>query len=153
MTTVRTCLWYDGRAEEAAELYCSLLPGSRIEEVKRPGPVASAILVHFTLNGAPFSALNGGGGVAHGPAASIAVTLDSQSEADALYDRLLAEGGSEVQCGWLTDRFGVSWQVIPVGFVEVIFGPNATMNERAYAAMREMKRLDLAALQAASKGE
>ncbi len=153
MTAVRTCLWYDGQAEEAAELYCSLLPDSWIEEVKRPSPDAPAILVHFTLNGAPFSALNGGSGVRHGPAASIAATLDGQAEADALYERLLAEGGSELQCGWLTDRFGVSWQVIPAGFVEVIFGPDATMNERAYAAMREMKRLDLAALRAASEGE
>ena len=148
MTDIRTCLWYDDTAEAAVALYTRLVPNSRIERIDRRAPDAPPTLIFFTLGGTPYSALQAGPGQTHSPAASIAVTLP-QSEADALYDALLKAGGSQVQCGWVTDPFGVSWQIIPEGFIDRLFGDDAAANTRAFDAMMQMQRLDLAALDAA----
>ena len=110
---VRTCLWFDSRGEEAARFYVSLLPDSRIETVSRPDPDGPALTVDFTLAGAPYQVLNGGPMYPQTPAASISVLTKDQAETDALWSALLADGGKAGQCGWLTDRFGVSWQIVP----------------------------------------
>lgn len=146
MTAVRTCLWYACAGEDAAAFYTSLIPDSRIEAVERPGPDAPPILVHFTLAGAPYSALNAGEPAPHSHAASVAVTLDTQDQADALYEGLLENGGTEDRCGWVTDRWGIRWQVIPDGLTGALFGADAVANRRAYAVMLKMKRLDLATI-------
>lgn len=148
--TVRTCLWFEDRAEEAAAFYTSVLPDSRIESLHRTAPDAPPLLIHFTLMGVPYTILQAGPGAKHSYAVSIAVVLETQQKADALYDRILAAGGSEVQCGWLTDAWGISWQVVPEGLNEVLMGANAEANQRAYTALRAMKRIDLAALMAAA---
>lgn len=149
---IRTCLWFADNAEAAVAFYTGLVPGSRIEERVRPSPDAPPILIHFTLASVPYTALQAQGGPAHNEAASIAYTAASQAEADAAYDALLDAGGREVQCGWVTDAWGISWQVIPDGFVEAMFGGDAEANRRAFVAMQGMKRLDIAALRAAAAG-
>lgn len=153
MPHVRTCLWFADRAEEAVAFYTSLLPDSRVEGTDRPAPDAPPVLVHFTVAGVPYTALQAGEGPKHSPAASIEVELDGQAEADALYDRLLEAGGVEDRCGWITDPWGISWQVIPHGVHEALFGRDPAANERAYEAMMEMKRLDVAAMRAAAEGQ
>lgn len=150
--TVRTCLWFAEGAEEAVDFYTSLLPDSRVEGVERPAPDAPPLMLHFTLAGAPYSALQAGPGPEHTSAASIAVVLDTQAEADELYDRLVEAGGAEVQCGWVTDAWGISWQVVPDGLHEALLGGDADANRRAYDALQSMKKIDLAALQAAAHG-
>ena len=149
MTKVRTCLWYDGNAEEAARLYCSLVPNSAITKVDRPAPDAPAVLVYFTLGGAPYTALNGGPGYPHSIAASIATHHDSQEAADALYDALVAAGGAESMCGWITDPFGLSWQIIPSGLPDALFAGTPEQNQRAFAEMQTQKKLNVAAIIAA----
>ena len=130
MPTIHTCLWFEDRAEEAVAFYTSLLPESRIEGVERPAPEAPPVLIHFTLAG----------------------VLDTQAEADALHDRLIEAGGDEGRCGWLTDAWGISWQVIPDGLHEALFGGEPEANARAYQAMLGMRRLDVAAIRAAAAG-
>ena len=149
MSEVRTCLWYDGQAEEAAALYCNLLPDSEISKVDRPAPDAPAVLVYFTLMGVPYTALNGGPGCPHTIAASIATHLDSQEAADTLYDALVAAGSTESMCGWITDPFGLSWQVIPPGLPDALFEGTAEQNQRAFAEMQTQKKLNVAAIVAA----
>lgn len=151
--SVRTCLWYDGKAEEAASLYVSLLPGSRIEDVWRPEPEGPALVVAFTLGGAPYMALNGGPAYRHSPAASISVTTPDQAETDRLWDALVADGGAESRCGWLTDRYGVSWQITPEALPALLRQPDAAAAGRVWNAMLEMTRIDVAALEAAAAGE
>ena len=110
---VRTCLWFDGQGEEAARFYVSLLPGSAIEGVQRPAPDGPALIVEFSLAGAPYMILNGGPQYTHTPAASISVSTADQETTDRLWAALTADGGRESRCGWLVDRFGVSWQIVP----------------------------------------
>ena len=151
---VRTCLWFDSQALEAAEFYCSLLPDSRVENLDqnsdlRDDPKQNKILiVEFILAGAPFMALNGGPVFTHSEAASISVLTDDQEETDRLWAALTADGGSESMCGWLKDRFGVSWQITPKRLIELASGPHA---EQVSAAMMEMKKIDIAGLEAAAK--
>ncbi len=110
--SVRTCLWFDGQGEVAARFYVSLLPGSAIEGVHRPAPDGPALIVEFSLAGAPYMVLNGGPKYTHTPAASISVSTDDQETTDRLWAALTADGGRESRCGWLVDRFGVSWQIV-----------------------------------------
>ena len=153
MPTIHTCLWFEDRAEEAVAFYTSLLPDSRVEAVERPAPEAPPVLIRFTLAGAPYGALQAGGGPKHSPAASIAVVLDTQAEADALHARLIGAGGEVGRCGWLTDAWGISWQVIPDGLHDALFGGEPEANARAYQAMLRMRRLDVGAIRAAAAGE
>ncbi|WP_425844826.1 VOC family protein [Agrococcus sp. TSP3-2-1] len=159
MTDVRTVLWFDGRIEEAAELYVSLLPDSAITDVMRipgeespwPGdaPPGEALTVDLTLGGSPFQLLNGGPQFPQSEAVSIAVTVDGQAEVDRLWDALVADGGEESMCGWCRDRFGVSWQIIPEQLGELMQGPRSKDVTRA---MLSMRKLDVAALEAAARG-
>ena len=151
---VRTCLWFDDTALPAAEFYCSLFPGSRIERVEcfpegnamvEPGKVAG---VDFTLAGAPYQAINGGDRFELNEAVSITVATEDQAETDRLWAALTAEGGAESQCGWLKDRFGLSWQIIPRRATELMYGPHAA---RVWPVLVRMKKIDVAALEAATE--
>ncbi|WP_306232042.1 VOC family protein [Agrococcus beijingensis] len=159
MTDVRTVLWFDGRIEEAAELYVSVVPDSRITDVMRippgdnpwPGdaPAGEAITVDLTLAGTPFQLLHGGPQFPQSEAVSIAVTVDGQAEVDRIWDALVADGGAESQCGWCKDRFGVSWQVIPKQLGELMQGERSLEVTRA---MLTMRKLDVEQLEAAARG-
>lgn len=149
---VRTCLWYDGQAEQAAQLYVSLLPDSTIESIFRPEKEGPALVVNFTLSGAPYQGLNGGPQFKHTEAASISVMTKDQEETDRLWNALTADGGSESMCGWLKDRFGVSWQIVPEALPRLLTDPDRDAAGRAMQAMMGMRRLDIAALEAAFRG-
>ena len=146
---VSTCLWYDGGAEEVAAFYVSLLPDSGITEVMRPDPEGPALIVLFTLAGAPYQALNGGPLYAFTPATSISVTTSDQEETDRLWAALVAEGGTEGHCGWLTDRFGLSWQIVPEALPRLMASPDRAAAERVQQAMLQMSKIDIAALEMA----
>ncbi|MCH1882690.1 VOC family protein [Agrococcus sp. ARC_14] len=152
-----TCIWFDGRIEEAAECYVSLVPGSSIGTITRypdPNPFPSggagdALTVELTLAGTPYMLLNGGPQFPLTEAVSIVVVVDGQEEVDRLWDALVADGGAESVCGWCKDRFGLSWQVVPRRYLELAAGPSgAAVNE----AMMRMRKLDIAALEAAAAG-
>ena len=150
---VRTCLWFDGTGEEAAQYYVSLLPDSAITSVSRPDPTGPALVVEFTLAGTPYMALNGGPHYKLTPAASIPVRTKDQEETDRLWDALVRDGGQESMCAWLTDRFGVSWQVVPDALVTMLGAEDREAAGRATQAMLQMKKIDIAALEAAFRGE
>lgn len=152
---VHTCIWFDGRIEEAAEFYVSLVPGSRLGEVTRypePNPFPSggpgdALTVDLTLGGVAYQLLNGGPQFPLTEAVSIVLVVDGQEEVDRLWEALIADGGAESVCGWCRDRFGLSWQVVPRRYLELAAGPNSqAVNE----AMLSMGKLDVAALEAAA---
>lgn len=149
---VRTCLWFDGQGEEAAEFYVSLLPDSEIESVYRPDPEAPAMVVEFTLAGSPYMTLNGGPQYSHTPAASISVLTRDQEETDRLWAALAGNGGTESMCGWVIDRFGVSWQIVPERMIELFYADDRNAAGRAQAAMMQMQKIDIAALEAAFNG-
>ena len=146
---LRTCLWMADRAEEAAAFYVSLFPDSRVERVVRPR--ADVALVDFTLRGAPFQILEARGPVKLNNAASVSVLTQDQAETDRLW-AALTDGGEEIVCGWLRDRFGLSWQIAPRRFVELLSSPDKAAVARGMAAMETMKKLDLAALEKAFAG-
>lgn len=149
---VRTCLWFDGRGEEAAEFYTTLLPDSHIDSRSYPEPGKPALVVEFTLAGAPYMVLNGGPMFEHSPAASISVLADDQSEIDRLWDALTKDGGKESMCGWVVDRFGVSWQVVPSVLPSMMESDDKAAAGRARAAMMKMRKFNIAALEAAFRG-
>lgn len=149
-------LWFDTQAEEAAEFYVSVFPNSRVVEVSRyteagPGPAGSVMVVDFELDGQPFTAINGGPQFPFTEAVSLLVECADQAEIDHYWDAL-ADGGEEVQCGWLKDRFGVSWQVVPHGLTELLADPDPQRARRATEAMLAMVKLDIAAIRAAADG-
>jgi predicted 3-demethylubiquinone-9 3-methyltransferase (glyoxalase superfamily) len=146
-------LWFDSQAEEAADFYTSIFPNSKIVKVARygdagPGPVGSAMTVEFQLNGQPFIALNGGPHFKFSEAISFVVNCETQEEIDKYWNELSA-GGGEVQCGWLKDKFGLSWQVVPTALGKLIGGADPKRSGRVVQVMMTMKKLDLGALQAA----
>ena len=151
--SVSTCLWFDDQALPAAEFYCSLLPESRIDrirytpEVEGMGKPGSVLVVDFTLAGTPYMALNGGPHFNLDQSVSISLTTESQGEADRLWAALIADGGAESRCGWLEDRFGLSWQITPKRAVELLSGPMAT---KVWPALMQMRKIDVAALEAAA---
>ena len=144
-SAVSVCLWYDGDAAEAARLYTSLIPNSEVRSVS-PG------MVTFTLDGVPFQALNGGPQVKPSAAASIVVSTKDQEETDRLWRALTADGGSEGRCAWLTDRFGVSWQIVPQVLPKLLGASDRQAAERALQAMLTMSKIDIEALEAAFHG-
>ncbi|MCB1491395.1 MAG: VOC family protein [Rhodobiaceae bacterium] len=155
---LKTCLWYDTDAEEAANFYVSLLPGSRITAIRRytrSGPMAegTVLVVDFELAGRPFMALNGGPHTTFNDSHSVMVTVDTQEEVDRLWDGLMAGGGEPIACGWLKDRYGLRWQIVPARFMELIGDPDPEKADRTMAAMMGMVKLDIAALEAAARGE
>ena len=145
-----TCLWFDNQGEEAARYYVSIFKNSRLGAIHRytsagPGKEGAVMLVEFELNGQRFLALNGGPAHQPSPAMSIVVECADQAEVDYYWDRL-TEGGQEVACGWLTDKYGYSWQIVPTVFLEMVSDPDPARTARATAAMMKMKKLDIAAL-------
>lgn len=158
MSKVSTCLWFGNDPEEAVRLYVSLIPGSEIEHIQRsPGPwpggdMDDVILIAFTLNGQNYQALNGGTPVDYGTAASISVLCADQAEVDRLWMALTANGGSEIACGWLRDRWGVPWQIVPEVLLRLLADPDPAVSSRVFLAMQSMVKLDVAALERAAAG-
>ena len=153
LAKVRTCLWFDGQGEDAAKFYVSLLPNSELVSMFRPSPEAPPLVIDFTLAGTPYQALNGGPHFKHTEAASISVTTQDQEETDRLWDALTREGGEESMCGWLKDKFGVSWQLVPEPLMQMLSSSDRDAAGRAMQAMLKMRRLDVAELRAAFEGK
>jgi predicted 3-demethylubiquinone-9 3-methyltransferase (glyoxalase superfamily) len=145
LSTVSVCLWYNGCAEEAARFYTSLIPNSEVISI-------SPVMVTFTLDGVPFQALNGGPQFKPTEAASIVVSTKNQEETDRLWNALTANGGSESQCAWLKDRFGVSWQIVPQILPKLLSSPDRQAADRAMQAMLKMSKIDIETLESAFKG-
>ena len=153
-SAVRTCLWMEKDGEAAARFYTSLIPGSAVEDQDRfKGGDTPALVVNFHLAGTPYMILNGGPHFTLSPAASISVLTEDQAETDRLWDALTADGGQESQCGWLIDRWGLSWQITPRAVPQMTFSDDAAAAERARQAMYRMTRLDIAAIRAAFEGK
>jgi predicted 3-demethylubiquinone-9 3-methyltransferase (glyoxalase superfamily) len=158
MDKISACLWFDGTAEEAAKLYTSLFPDSRVDKVNRspadnPATPAGAVLtVDFTLGGRSFIGLNGGSEFRFNEAVSFSIDCADQAEVDRYWDALIEGGGSPSQCGWLKDRFGVSWQVVPKQLPAFLAGPDREGAARAMEAMLQMTKLDVEKLREAYEG-
>jgi predicted 3-demethylubiquinone-9 3-methyltransferase (glyoxalase superfamily) len=156
MQRVSTCLWFDDQALEAARFYVSLFSNSRVIDTTyylegAPRPAGSVLTVQFALDDTEYVALNGGPQFQFSPAISLVAYCDTQEEVDALWRRL-GEGGRESQCGWLTDKYGVSWQVVPRALLRLINTSDAAASQRAMSAMMSMTKLDIAALERAYRG-
>jgi len=150
---VRTCLWFETGGLAAAKHYVSLIPDNTIDTVLAHGrPEEDPMVVEFTLAGAPLMILTAGDRFKLTPAASISVLTDDQAETDRLWDAL-TDGGAESQCGWAIDRFGVSWQIVPRRLPELLADPDPERAGRAMQAMMKMKKIDIAALEAAADAE
>jgi predicted 3-demethylubiquinone-9 3-methyltransferase (glyoxalase superfamily) len=146
---VRACLWFERHGLKAAEFYVSLLPWSAIDAVYAYGNSSDPMIVEFTLHGSPMMILTAGPCYKLSPAASISVSTRDQEETDRLWSALIANGGAEGRCGWLTDRWGVSWQIVPEALPRVLSASDRTAAGRAQAAMMQMGKIDIAALEAA----
>ena len=159
MDKISPCLWFDGDAEEAARLYTSLFPNSHIDSVDRSpadtpsGPEGTVITVNFTLAGRSYIALNGGPDFKFTEAVSFSIDCDDQAEVDRYWDALLADGGEPSVCGWLRDRFGLSWQVIPRQLPEMLNSKDPDAARRAMQAMLKMVKIDVAELERAYSGD
>jgi predicted 3-demethylubiquinone-9 3-methyltransferase (glyoxalase superfamily) len=156
MQTITPFLWFDDRAEEAATFYVSVFPNSEVLAVARypeggPMPAGTALTVEFTLNGMAFRALNGGPGHPFTDAISLSVSAPIQPEIDRLWEVLTSDGGEPGPCGWLTDRFGLSWQVVPPVLSELLSDPDPAVASRVMQAMMAMGKLDIAELEAAAQ--
>jgi predicted 3-demethylubiquinone-9 3-methyltransferase (glyoxalase superfamily) len=155
-TTITTFLTYDTQAEEAAKLYTSLLDGKIIETMRYPAggpkPEGSVLSVTFELLGQKYIALNGGPSFNFGPGFSLMVQVEAQPEIDRLWKKLLENGGKPVQCGWLVDKFGVSWQIVPKQLFAMLSDKDQGKSGRAMQAMMGMQKLELAQLRAAFDG-
>jgi len=154
MPSIRPCLWFDTEGEEAARFYTSVFPNSRIVEVAHygdagPREAGTVMTVAFELDGKPFLALNGGPGFTFNEAISLQIDCESQEEVDR-YWAVLAEGGEEGPCGWLKDKFGLSWQVVPTVLPQMLQDKDASRADRAMKAMLQMRKLDIAALEEAA---
>lgn len=156
MQKIITNLWFDGRVEEALAFYTGIFPNSRIKNVSRygdsgPGKRGDILVAVFELNGQDFAIINGGPGFTHSPAISLQVNCDTQAEIDHLWEKL-ADGGKHDQCGWLTDRFGISWQITPTVLDRFMHDEDAAKTERVMQAILTMTKLDIAALEKAYNG-
>jgi predicted 3-demethylubiquinone-9 3-methyltransferase (glyoxalase superfamily) len=149
--SIRTCLWFrDGRGPEAAAFYCGLIPNSRVERTFRgDNGIGGFSVTDFTLGGAPYQILDAGPHFQLTEAVSISVETDDQAESDRLWYGLTADGGEESVCGWLKDRYGVSWQVFPRRLTELTTSPDAKVAAAATAEMMKQKKIDIAAIEAA----
>ena len=157
MSKITPCLWFDGNAEEAANFYATLLPDSRVDNVQRSpaetpsGPEGAVLIVEFTLAGQKFVGLNGGPMFKFNEAVSFQIHTEDQAETDRLTDKLSAVPEAE-QCGWVKDKFGLSWQIVPNRLPELIGDKDKDRARRAMQAMLEMKRIDIAAVERAADG-
>lgn len=158
MSQVRTCLWFGKDLEAAVRFYVSLVPNSAIDHILRsPGPwpgggSGDVILVSFTLGGQGFQALNGGTPADYGTAASISVECATQAEVDRLWAALTTDGGQEIMCGWLRDKWGVPWQIVPDILPKLLTDPDPSVAARVFTAMQAMVKLDAAAIERAAAG-
>ena len=155
---ISTCLWFSQDGEEAANFYVSLFPNSRVVHVSRygpgqPFPEGTSMLTRFELEGVSFAALTGGPMFTLSEAASIVVTCDTPEEIDRLWNALTANGGAESMCGWLKDRFGLSWQILPAKTAEWMASEDKEAVGRMFGALMTMKKLELARLEAAFLGK
>ena len=156
MQKIVPCLWFDTEGEAAAELYTSVFPNSKVLDVSRygeagPRPAGTVMTVSFELNGDEFLALNGGPQYTFSEAVSFQVMCESQEEVDHYWSKL-GEGGEHGPCGWLKDRFGLSWQIVPTRLAELLGDPDRERAHRAMAAMMKMGKLDIAELEKAAEG-
>ncbi|MEE1887368.1 VOC family protein [Pseudomonas carassii] len=152
------CLWYDNDAEDAANFYASTFPDSRVTAVHMApadypsGKAGDVITVEFIVMGIPCIGLNGGKAFSHSEAFSFQVATDSQEETDRYWDAIVGNGGSESVCGWCKDRWGVSWQISPRVLTQAVASPDRAVAKRAFEAMLQMGRIDIAAIERAIKG-
>ena len=152
MQKVRPFLWYDGDAEQAATFYTSLFDDAEVLDVMRAGPEGPVMALTFRIQDAEIMALNGGPDHRFTEAISLYVSCGSQEEVDRYWDALTADGGEESMCGWLKDRWGLSWQIIPDRLIELMGDPDPQRAQRATQAMLGMQKIDVAALEAAADG-
>jgi predicted 3-demethylubiquinone-9 3-methyltransferase (glyoxalase superfamily) len=155
MTRISPCLWFDGNGMEAAELYVSVIPGSRITDVSyygpdQPGQEGAVMVVAFELAGQPYTALNGGPEFKFTEAVSLQVYAADQEEVDRFTEQLTAGGGEVGPCGWIKDRFGLSWQIVPEALMELIRDPDPVRANAAVQAMLKMMKIDIQALRDAA---
>jgi predicted 3-demethylubiquinone-9 3-methyltransferase (glyoxalase superfamily) len=152
---IKPFLWFDTQAEEAAKFYCSVFKNSKILEVARypegsPAPAGSVMIVSFELEGLPFTALNAGPTFKFTEAISFVVSTENQEETDYYWNKLTADGGQESQCGWLKDKFGLSWQITPRALIELLSDKDKNKSARVMQSMMTMKKIDIATLQRAA---
>ena len=161
MAKISHCLWFDGKAEEAAKLYTSIFKDGKIGKIARYGKEGfeihgqregTVMTVEFEINGLKYLALNGGPLFKFNESFSIVVTCDSQQEIDYYWEKLTADGGQPVQCGWLKDKFGLSWQVVPKVLAEMVSDADPNRADRVTNAFLQMVKFDIAALEAAARG-
>jgi predicted 3-demethylubiquinone-9 3-methyltransferase (glyoxalase superfamily) len=155
MQKITTFLWFDSLAEEAANLYVSIFKNSRIGSIRRygdtgPGPKGSVMIVTFQLEGQEFTALNGGPHFSFTPAISLLVSCETQAEVDELWEKLSA-GGKKDRCGWLTDKYGLSWQIVPTKLSQLMGDPDPKKANRVMQAMLQMDKLDVSRLEEAAR--
>jgi len=152
------CLWYEGAAEEAAQFYAATFPDSRVTAVHRApgdypdGKQGNVLTVEFTVLGIPCIGLNGGSHFRHSEAFSFQVHTEDQPETDRYWAAITADGGAESMCGWCKDRWGISWQITPRALLQAVSGPDRAAAKRAFEAMMTMKKIDIAAIEAAVAG-
>ncbi|KGM55780.1 3-demethylubiquinone-9 3-methyltransferase [Lysobacter daejeonensis GH1-9] len=159
MTSKTTlCLWYDGTALEAAEFYARTFPDSAVGAVHRApgdypaGKEGDALMVEFTVMGLPCIGLNGGPGIQHNEAFSFQVVTEDQAETDRLWNAIVSNGGQESECSWCKDKWGVSWQIAPRVLMEAVTGSDRAAAKRVFNAMMQMRKIDVAAIEAARNG-
>ena len=152
--SIRTCLWFrDGRGKEAAAFYCALIPGSKVERTfTGDAGRGEFAVIDFTLGGVPYQILDAGPHFMLSEAVSISVETPDQAETDRLWAALTGDGGEESFCGWLKDRFGVSWQIFPKRLTELTLSADRSVSDRAMAAMMTQRKIDIAAIEAAVAG-
>jgi predicted 3-demethylubiquinone-9 3-methyltransferase (glyoxalase superfamily) len=158
MQKITPFLWYDDKAEEAANFYVSIFKNSKVLKVNRyddagPGPKGTVMIVEFQIDGQKFLALNGGPRFKFTEATSFVINCETQEEVDYFWDKLTADGGSESQCAWLKDKYGLSWQVVPTILIELLQNKDAEKSHRVMLAMMQMKKIDIATLKRAAEGE
>ena len=152
------CLWYDRTAEDAANFYASTFPDSRVGAVRRApadfpsGKKGDVLTVEFTVAGIPCLGLNGGPMFKHNEAFSFQIATDGQAETDRLWNAIVGNGGQESACGWCKDRWGLSWQITPRALTDGMADPDPAVNKRVFEAMMEMRKIDVAAIEAARRG-
>jgi predicted 3-demethylubiquinone-9 3-methyltransferase (glyoxalase superfamily) len=158
MQKITPFLWFDNQAEEAAQFYTSVFKNSKLGAISRygdagPGPKGSVLVANFTIEGQEFSALNGGPIFRFTEAVSFVVHCDSQDEIDYYWDKLISGGGKPSQCGWLKDKFGLSWQIVPTALTKLMTGPDPAKTNRVMQAILSMTKLDLPTLERAYDGK
>ena len=152
------CLWFNGTAEEAAQFYARTFPDSSVGAIHRApadfpsGKEGDVLVVDFTVAGIPCIGLNGGPGIQHSQAFSFQIATDDQAETDRLWDAIISNGGQENACGWCQDKWGISWQITPRVLTDGFNNPDRTVAKRVFEAMMEMRKIDVAKIEAASRG-